>query len=58
VALSKINIHPQGVKILGQWRCSEKSDDSPEGHSKRVKNIPNSGGIAGLSDYSEDDISH
>lgn len=36
VALSKINVHPQGMKILGQRRCSERSDGNPEGHSKRV----------------------
>ena len=36
VALSKINVHSQGMKILGQRRYLEKSDGSPEGHSKRV----------------------
>jgi hypothetical protein len=39
VALSKINVHPQGMKILGQQRCSEESDGSPEGHSKRISYI-------------------
>jgi hypothetical protein len=49
VALSKINVRYQGMKVLRQQRCSEKSDGSPAGHSIKLINIPNSGSIAGPS---------
>jgi len=64
VALSKINVHPQGTKILEQRRCLEKSDGSPEGHSKRVLKYCQQWQhcwdkcVAAHRDYCEGDTSH
>ena len=64
VALSKINVHPQGMKILWQGRCLEKSEGSPEGHSKRVHKYSQQWQhcwakcVAAHTDYCEGDTSH
>jgi hypothetical protein len=64
VALSKINVHPQGMKILGQQICSEESDGSPAGHSIRVNKYSQQWQhcwakcVAAQRDYCEGDTSH